>query len=299
MRILIIHNPVAGRRRRKLLEHVIEGLVLRGAAVEVVPTERPGHATQLANKAVFGPAPVDVVVAAGGDGTINEVAAGLIESQIPLAVVPAGSANVLARDLGLFGAFGPDPDRVISAIMDGRSQPIWLANAETGGSRSKFAVMLGGGYDGAVVARVDPGVKRRLGRMAFVWAGLKALVGHPERPVRLEVGDRDFSAGWVIASNARHYAGPFVLSRDLEFDRRGVTIFAMKNRSRLSLVGYVIWLALGRLDRLKTVERFETDRFVLNGPDRSPIQADGDFLGDRETSVFVDEEPIRVMAFSG
>ncbi|MCG8503473.1 MAG: hypothetical protein MI755_02595 [Sphingomonadales bacterium] len=299
MRILIIHNPTAGRRRRKLLEHVIEGLVLRGAAVEVIPTEGPGHATALARKAAFGSDPADVVVAAGGDGTINEVAAGLVDSQVPLAVIPAGSANVLARDLGLFGMFGPAPDRVISAIVDGQAQPIWLANVETDDTKSKFAVMLGGGYDGAVVARVGANIKRRLGRMAFVWAGLKALVGHPGRPVCLEVGDRDFSAGWVIASNARHYAGPFVLARDVEFDRRGVTIFAMKNRSRLSLIGYMIWLALGRLDKLKTVERIETDRFVLNGPYRSPIQTDGDFLGDRETSVSIDEEPIRVMAFGG
>src|ERR1700722_19429994 len=117
--MVIIFNPVAGRRRAALLWRVLDVLVANGIRLDLAETHRAGHAEILAREAVQGGAPM--VVAAGGDGTIAEVANGLMGSGARLGVIPLGTANVLAHELALPFA----PRAVAAALTSGRTPMLW------------------------------------------------------------------------------------------------------------------------------------------------------------------------------
>ena len=123
-RLLVIHNPVAGRRRRKRFQAVLNLLETDGDELLLRATEGPGDATRLARRIEAGEA--DLVVAAGGDGTINEVINGLVTkgrpASVPLAIVPLGTSNVLAAEIGL----GTSPEEVARTIREGAVRPVSL-----------------------------------------------------------------------------------------------------------------------------------------------------------------------------
>ncbi len=146
-RILVIFNPAAGsaRRRAQRLRRIIAELERRGCKVAVRPTQGPGDALRLARDA---DAHFDVIVAAGGDGTVNEVANGVFAASRPLAVVPLGTGNVLANEIGL----PRKPQDLARLIAEGAPQPLWPGRA---GDRL-FVAMTGIGFDAARAQRARP-----------------------------------------------------------------------------------------------------------------------------------------------
>ena len=127
--MVIVFNPVAGRRRAALLWRVLDVLVANGVRLDVAETHCAGHAAALAREAVAGGAPM--VVAAGGDGTIAEVASVVVGTKVPLGVIPLGSANVLAHELSLPFA----PRAVAAALAVGRTRRLWLGVMYAGGEK--------------------------------------------------------------------------------------------------------------------------------------------------------------------
>src|ERR1019366_3992514 len=143
-RMVIVFNPVAGRRRAHLLWRVLDVLVANGVRLELTETCRTGHAEVLALKAVKRGEPM--VVAAGGDGTIAEVANGLMGTDARLGVIPLGTANVLAHELGL--PFSPKA--VAAALAFGRTTTLWPGVASSTQGNRLFLQMLGVGFDAHV-----------------------------------------------------------------------------------------------------------------------------------------------------
>ncbi len=182
--MIIIHNPAAGQRRVTRLWRVLDILTASGVQVDLVQTRYAGHATVLAREAAASGR--RMVVAAGGDGTIAEVTAGLNGSGVPLGVIPLGSANVLAQELSLPFA----PDCVARALAFGRTRPLWPGIATSGAKERVFVQMLGVGLDAQVVHRLPPGLKRVLGRSAYVAQTLREMVRYSYEPIR-----RQFHAG--------------------------------------------------------------------------------------------------------
>ncbi|MCG8509926.1 MAG: NAD(+)/NADH kinase, partial [Rhodospirillales bacterium] len=157
-RVLIIHNPVAGRRRRGFLDKILQALTDQGCAYQLRATNGRGDARSLAKEAAE--EPWDLVVAAGGDGTVNEVANGLYGTEMPLAVIPMGTANVLAAEIGL-----PTGARDIAhLISSGPARPIHVGMV----NERLFVMMVGVGFDAKVVAGVSSRIKRWIGKAAFV-----------------------------------------------------------------------------------------------------------------------------------
>ncbi len=160
--VSIIVNPVAGQRCNTLLGSVIAGLTARGTSIDIAETQSVGDARDLARAAAR--KGFRTVVAAGGDGTIAEVADGLRGSQARLGIIPIGTANVFAHELGLPFQAG--------ALVDGLRQEfrrcVWPGVLRAGGSERLFVQMVGVGFDAQVVQRVPKGLKRLLGRSAYV-----------------------------------------------------------------------------------------------------------------------------------
>lgn len=213
----------------------------------------------------------DVIVAAGGDGTINEVARGLLGQGVPLGIVPLGTANVLAIELGL----RPKAGDIANMLLAGPARLIG-----TGLVQGRiFLLMVGIGFDGRVIHTVNPALKRRFGKGAVIWAGLKAWAQGPGQGIELIVDGRPRHAKWVVALNGRYFAGPYLLAPDGDISFPGLTLFLFHNGSRFALVRYLIALALARVERLPDVEVLHARRVEVFSAGDVEVEVDGDARG--------------------
>ena len=207
-RIHIIFNPAAGWRRRARLERVLQRLDALGAAVTLRETRARGDAESIARG--LDAAACDAVVAAGGDGTINEVLNGLGGRAPPLGIVPLGTANVLAAEIGL----PRDPGAVADIIAFGRPAPIYCGSA----NGRRFAMMVGIGFDARVVEGIDLRLKRLFGKAAYVASALAALARHAASQYRVEIDGAAHSAAAVVIAKGHYYGGRFVVAAQARLD---------------------------------------------------------------------------------
>lgn len=280
--LLIVYNPVAGWRRRHLLDAVV--LALRARSVEVVirPTTARGDAERFARAARAGG--FDRLIVAGGDGTINEAINGLAGSDVPLAIVPMGTANVLAAEIGLAG----DAEAIAAAALDG---PVARVSLGMVGQR-RFAMMAGIGFDAHVVRTVDPAIKRRLGKLAYVLA-TAMLLGRYRRPrYTVLANGRRFVAGAVILAKGQHYAGRFVCAPDARLEAPSLELCLFRAGSRLAILRYALALALGRIHRQYDVEILSIREAEIEGPPDDPVQGDGDLIGQLPARIAVAPETL-------
>ena len=219
MRALLVSNPVAGRRGpRREIPDAVAVLQAAGWLIEPAQTEGPGHAAQLARQACA--EGYDVVLVAGGDGTINQVADGLITAardKLPaaaLGILPTGTANVLARDLGLPvpgpGLVGTLP---ATARMLLKSTAEWVDAGLARGAEGEriFVCWAGVGIDAAITAHVmaNPEAKRRFGALYFASSALAHLPQIRKAPFyTICVDDQVWQGKGIlaVASNIQHYA---------------------------------------------------------------------------------------------
>src|SRR6201994_588577 len=192
--MIVIFNPVAGRRRAHLLWRVLDVLVANGVRLDIAETHRAGHAETLAREAARRGEPM--VVAAGGDGTIAEVANGLMGTTARLGVIPLGTANVLAHELGLPFA----PRSVAAALAFGRTSTLWPGMAHGADGTRLFVQMLGVGFDAHVVRNVPLRLKKIFGKGAYVLQSARELTRYRFPVIRLRVDDLETEAASVIIS---------------------------------------------------------------------------------------------------
>lgn len=266
-RIDIIVNPTAGSRNNGLFDAVVRRLHDKGTFVRCFETEGPGHACELAAKCAQ-EAYADVIVAAGGDGTVNEVARGLLGHPTPLGVLPLGTANVLAIELRQKRGVESVADTLLYG--DAKLVGTGLVNGEM------FLLMVGAGFDGAVVGAIKPSMKRRFGKLAFVWEGLKAWLKGPGHSVSVLLDGDLVDAAWVVVTNARHYAGPFVLAPTADIAEPRLQAFIFEKHSRLAFAGYFLGLSLGQTARMPGVRVSCFQELYLSGAAPVPVEVDGD-----------------------
>src|SRR5579872_2411851 len=222
--MLIVFNPTAGIRRVGRLWRVLDLMAGSGVRIELAETRYAGHATVLARQAAC--AGVKLVVAAGGDGTIAEVANGLVNSPCRLGVIPLGTANVMAHEMGLPFA----PRAVAGALAFGRTRAIWPGMARNAEGARLFVQMLGAGFDARVVQHLPLALKRAFGRGAYVMQTLRELPAYDFAPIRLCVDGAAMEAGSVIVSKGHFYGGCYTLAPGASPTARGFTV-ALFDRS--------------------------------------------------------------------
>lgn len=268
-RVLIICNPAAGSGSAKRLARVIKHLALLGALTTVRRTSAPGDAERLAREAAG--ERFDVVVAAGGDGTINEVVNGLAGSDMPLAVIPLGTANVLAAEIRL-----PTTAHAIAeTIVSGPAQAVCVGIA----NGRRFVMMAGVGFDAYLVAHLNPWLKRQLGKLSFVVEGMVALFRFPYRRYRVTVDDRQYEAASVVVANGHYYGGRFTCAPDASLDVDWFEVCLFLRSGPLAVLRYGLAMALGRLHRLSDVRIVRGRRVIVEGATSEPVQCDGEVGG--------------------
>ena len=244
---LLVYNPMAGgASRRADVPGIVERAAGRGLELLALPTERPRHATELV-AARLGEE-LDLVVVAGGDGTVGEVAEALLGTPVPIAILPTGTANVVAREYGI-GRTLAEAERTLTSS---RRRPImvWHAAGRTS------LIGAGVGFDARVMKNVVPWLKRAFGRTGYSWTATLEWLRYEFPPIEvtgLDAGGAPFTAHatFVLAANTRCYGGDPILSpfADPESDLLDLVLFA--SRSRTTLMRWYGRLSRGKAAHLE------------------------------------------------
>ncbi|MFC3050592.1 diacylglycerol/lipid kinase family protein [Kordiimonas pumila] len=282
-RITIISNPMAGQRSRPFLDATIAHLKAAGREVELIFTQYAGHAVTLArvcaDEGISG-----LIVAAGGDGTIREVAEGLVGSPLPIGIIPTGTANVLARELGYI-RFGRKSAAYTAQLLCGHAvEAVYPFAVGLPGKKSIGLCWVGVGFDAAVLTHINPGYKLRFGRAAFAPAILKTLFAEEKMPsvpwiYRSAEGEAEEGvSAWIVAANIRRYAGPFTLTRKTRHNTKGMACLMFNKAGAMPRAVDQLLIAAMPLDTRGNT-RVITEGFLSLGTGTSPVQLDGDFVG--------------------
>ena len=254
--------------------------------MEVMNTERPNHATQLAADAGE-----RLVVAAGGDGTVNEVINGL-SPEATLGILPLGTANVLARELGL----PLDVEGACRRILNGEETRVDLGVAtDSGGVERRFACMAGVGFDAKVVGDVSPREKRYLRGLAFQVAAFRVLFMNRFPPVEITTGDETHVARFAIVANGHYYGGDYkVAGPGLLTSGKLETVLVERVGSLLR--PDVFWGIIFRRPLNNTMDSFTaTEVRAQSAGAHVPVQIDGELWGDLPMSFRVEPAALKVV----
>jgi diacylglycerol kinase family enzyme len=286
VRLLLVVNSFASSvtARNTVVVHQV---LSQGHDVQIVETSRRGHATRFAQDAAS--RGVDVVVAFGGDGTLNEVAAGIAETHTALAVLPGGSTNVFARSIGL-----PNDPIAAARLLVPALKADHVSRVGLGSVNGRyFCFHTGIGYDAAVVREVEKraSVKRWMGHPLFIYAALRTWFSkydrrHPHFAVSFPGRGEPVPDGYftvVLNTSPYTYLGnrPLYLSPDARLDRGLVAITFRSLRPR-PFLGTLAKTLRGRpIQTSDTVdERHDLDRIDIESALPFPYQVDGDYLGE-------------------
>ena len=263
---MIVYNPSAGRFTATRLKRVVRRLTDAGARVVVRATSERGDAEAFA--AAASETEFDVIVAAGGDGTIGEVVNGLAGKDLPLALIPIGTANVLAEEIGLTA----DSQVVARTILSGEARRIHVGSV----NGRRFLMMAGVGFDAHVVSRVSPFCKRVLGKGAYAIESLVGMLRFSYPVYRVTIDGRRFEAASVIIANGRHYGGRFVCAPGAALEDCRFEDCLFLRGGAWNVIRYGAGLLTGRLGRLPDVLMVTGTRIVVEGGPGEPVQCDGD-----------------------
>jgi diacylglycerol kinase family enzyme len=292
-RMLIIVNPYATTVSDRLKNLVV--YALRGRyEVDAIDTDARGHATELSREAAR--EGYDVVVAFGGDGTVNEAANGLVGSKAPLCCLPGGRANVYCRMLDIPADLVDATEHLLLMADEWRPRRVDLGSVND----RVFLFSAGAGLDASVVERVDahPHLKARFGEWYYTWTGVQTFTRryllHPPR-LEVQLGETTIAGVTAIVQNATPYT--YFGNRPVEMGE-GATLNSgdlagiVLDRARPLDVPTIIARALSRrlrLSRHRHVHPFsgaERLRVVSTDERPLPLQVDGDYIGDSAEAVF-------------
>lgn len=287
-RYLIIHNPVAGARNSNKLKKILKMMTASGLEYVLAGTEYAGHASVIAKEAAEKKDPDLIIVAAGGDGTISEVAAGLQDDISPIGIIPLGTANVLARELGI----GTSLKKAFEVLKEGTALPVHPGRAE----EKRFLLMVGAGYDSLAVSELKSEEKKRYGALAYIFAATRAIRRFSSLNVSAEVDGKTYSGASVIVSRARLYGGPFTIAPDADLTDRAFHILVLKEKGLWAALKYGIALATNRIWKMSSVDYVRTTSEVtITSAIEMPCQFDGDGGLFAPLTVSVDPQKLRIL----
>ena len=276
-RARIIANPRSGTLRMPLalnqLNQVAAALTDAGLPVEVCLTERPGHASLLAREAVR--TGMEIVIAAGGDGTINEIIQELAGHSTALGILPLGTVNVWARETRIPLSL-PDAARV---LLYGVRRRVDLGRA---GNRY-FLMMAGVGFDAEVAQRVERSVLKRIGLKMLDYLTTVGVLGVTHKPVLVRIKHdgkrREISSLMLVVGNTRLYGGALTFTRHAVADDGMLDIVTVGGGGLLYRMG-ILRNAFLRRPRRGPRVRYERARTVrVEADEPLPVQVDGELIG--------------------
>jgi diacylglycerol kinase family enzyme len=239
-----------------------------------LPTTGPRTAAALASQCIAEGA--DLVMAAGGDGTINEVLNGMVHSEVPLAILPAGTANVLAVELGL----GTNMVRSAEKLETFTSERISVGLLKNQFEERHFALMAGVGLDALIVYNIDAHLKARLGKAAYWVAGFGRL-GRPLPEFDVRVAGHTSRCSFALASRVKNYGGDLWIARGASLFSDHFEVILFEGAHTLPYMKYFLGVLTNRLARMSGVAILKTQSIEVECASDPAIyvQIDGEFAG--------------------
>lgn len=287
MNAVIIGNPHSGRASdENRLERYADILRSGGMTIKVLNTEYPDHATELATAAGD-----QLVIAAGGDGTINEVVNGL-HKEATLGILPLGTANVLARELGL----PLKPEKACHRILEGNHSRIDLGVAiNRQGEERRFTFVAGIGFDANVIYTVTPRLKRYLKALAFILTAFRVYVDEEFPAIHVHHGDTIYVTQFVILANGRRYGGDFQVSSEGSLTSGELEAILVERISAL-IRPDILGRILARQPLNSSMRSIGAQELKARSPGTEvPVQIDGELWGRLPMSFRIEPEALKVV----
>jgi diacylglycerol kinase (ATP) len=298
VRTCVIFNPTAkGEKAKRFRSH----LDVIGAKCTLKQTTYAGAARTLAAEAVR--EGFEIIIAAGGDGTVNEVLNGIGDvpdgfARARLGVLPLGTVNVFAKEIGV----PVELSKAWKTMQEGAEIKIDLPSVKYSGKNSPesryFAQLAGAGLDARAIELVDWQLKKKLGPLAYVWAGMTALRGKPSQ-IMVTNGTVSATGELVLIGNGRFYGGKYRVfpQADLKDGQLEVCVFPRANWITLArCVGMIV----GRLDLPRGVAKcFRAQTLTLTSNSPTPLEVDGDNVGHLPAVFSIQRQRLRVIVPKG
>ena len=291
--IWVIYNDQAGWHKRKKVEAVIAALKKTQVQMKLCCTTHVGHAELWAADACR--QGIDLLVVAGGDGTLNEAVNGIYkeptESWPLLAVYPSGTINLIAEELVVPKEAGD----FAAMLWQRRGVTVWpgIANGRY------FLANVGAGFDGWVVHRIKKGLKRWISKWAYAWQLLLLLlrtVWRRSYQVNVDGVRIADAASSVVVAKGRYYAGVHHVAYEARLDSKKLHVCIFQKRSIRMIFSYICWLAQDRLPQHPDVWICAAERdVIIQGGGKGDRQMDGDVFEDGTLKVTLAGQPIRII----
>src|SRR2546426_9474930 len=281
---LLIHNPNAGNGgsgRRRLLDEARRLFAGGGIETDLSETTGPGHATEIAQRAADEGR--HLVIACGGDGTLNEIVNGLAAQKnghrVPLALLPGGTANILAKELDLPWDIPSAAEKLVRGTV--KEIALGLATPFEQPERKKYFLSVGGaGPDGMIIYSLDLDLKARFGILAYWWEGAREVFRYNFPHFRIVIGEQRLDASLVIVGRTKNYGGPFKITTGADLFEDQFEVMALTTQSGLRYLSYLPTLWMGNLRGTEGVHFHKADSIICEPLDKNPLyaQVDGEPL---------------------
>ncbi len=292
-RAAIIYNPVARglARHQHLLQRTTALLGQQGIEAALVATAAPGTAGAQARREID--AGCDLIVAAGGDGTINEVIDGMVNTDVPLAIFPGGTANVLARELRLPIHIA----RAASQISSLKPCRIAVGSIQIDGAAARsFVCMAGAGLDAEIVYRLNLDLKALAGKFAYYVGGF-SQVFRPLREFEVIVDGQPFEASFALVTRVRNYGGDLEIARGASLLRDDFEVVLFRGTASVRYLAYLVGVATGKVHRMKGCTVLRGRSVTCSAPQHEHIyaQVDGELAGKLPMSASIVPNALTVL----
>ncbi len=294
-RALVVLNPVTGDGSSQIERLLEERFAAAGWTWEVYKTtgdENVGDVVRAALEGTNHETGIDLVIAAGGDGTISGVAGGLTRSGVPMGVLPLGTANTFARELGI-----PVSDEDALELLTGEHAVVEIDALAV--EDQVFVLNVSVGLSGLMMRDTERTDKRRWGRVAYVWTGFKKLFGYQPYSFHLVVDgkERDVSASEIAIVNSGALGTPSLRwSPQVELNDGQIDVVVFRARSLLDYLTLAAAVVLRRQTEEPAIDHYIVeDRVVVDTSQDLPVQADGELIGEPPVEVKVASRAVRVV----
>lgn len=290
VRAMLIVNPQAGLGLWPGAQPAAERLMAAGWMVDICRTEYAGHAVELARQSVE--QGYDVAIGCGGDGTLNELVQALVGSQTALGIIPLGTANVLAREMGV----PLDPIGAAEALVGGRVHVVDVGRAD----QRAFLMMAGIGLDADVVREVqhaEPRPPRWLKAPLLLVGTVRRFFTYPGMPMRLTI-DGQSERGrviMVVVGNSRSYAGVFQITHEADWRDGVLDIVVFHQASLTGKIGNFVSMLFRRHKERRGVSYQRGRRVHIWTAQPLPVQADGDIVGETPMTFTIEPQALRIV----
>jgi len=294
--IVLIFNPIAQRASEKKIIRASHFLRSKGYKVEVLFTKQKGDAETLAREAIK-ESPL-LIIAAGGDGTFNEVINGLAGSEIPMAILPLGTTNVLAKEIGvprgIEGAMEFALAKTSKSISLGKISRHFLSEAQSSSIVTRYFILMAGiGFDGEAVYGINEALKKISGKGAYIYSGFRTLSGFDPGELVFEIDGKAYSGYSAVIGNAAKYGGNFKITPHAKLTDPNLYVCIFKGKKRLDILRYVSGIVLGWHLRFKDITHAKATTIEVKGD--AHIQIDGDYFGKTPAKIEIVPDIVRIV----